>query len=327
MASSGDNLHSNLAAAGNFQLADASEQAALQPWIPMECLQLGAGSDIGQLERIDLKHQHIVRETQAVAVQKMGVLPPGLATLSCCTPDPGFRFSEHGSESDDTVFFMAEGTEFDLRVPHAVQTAYISFNQLEFLRDARLVNPRNWDNPPKGIHPLKMGRKPQLRAAIGLLFKALDAAKTCNLQPKPNVLAHAIHQTLLDVAAVTTAFPEQIQFPALRSRSLQICRQARTYAEAELDAGDLPTTAGICGAVRVCERTLQYAFRDYAGMTPTAYLRLLRLNRVRAILSKAEADGTTVTEVAMRFGFLHLGRFAQDYKKVFGESPSATLSS
>ncbi|MCL4144411.1 UNVERIFIED_CONTAM: hypothetical protein GTU68_043838 [Idotea baltica] len=60
-------------------------------------------------------------------------------------------------------------------------------------------------------------------------------------------------------------------------------------------------------------------------MSPMTYLRLLRLNRVRDVLADASPDTTSVTAIAMDHGFLHLGRFARDYKRLFDQSPSATL--
>ena len=88
----------------------------------------------------------------------------------------------------------------------------------------------------------------------------------------------------------------------------------------------VPTIADICHATEVSERTLQYAFRRYVDMTPLIYLRMCRLNQVRTALRHLDPSSTTVTNVALRYGFIHLGRFSADYKKAFAEQPSETLS-
>jgi AraC-like DNA-binding protein len=73
-------------------------------------------------------------------------------------------------------------------------------------------------------------------------------------------------------------------------------------------------------------RSVQQGFRDELGMTPMAYIRDRRLERVRAELADATvADGVTVTAVAQHWGFHHLGSFAVLYRKRWGESPSQTL--
>lgn len=73
-------------------------------------------------------------------------------------------------------------------------------------------------------------------------------------------------------------------------------------------------------------RSVQAGFRDDLGTTPVSYIRDRRLDRARETLMQAvPEDGLTVTEVAQRWGFGHLGSFAVLYKKRFGESPSQTL--
>lgn len=73
-------------------------------------------------------------------------------------------------------------------------------------------------------------------------------------------------------------------------------------------------------------RSIQQAFRDDLDTTPMAYVRERRLERVRADLADAlPSEGVSVTDVAERWGFSHLGNFAVTYRKRFGESPSETL--
>jgi transcriptional regulator GlxA family with amidase domain len=72
-------------------------------------------------------------------------------------------------------------------------------------------------------------------------------------------------------------------------------------------------------------RTLQEAFRRHVGMPPMTYLRELRLARVREELARSDPWQATVSEVARRWGFTHLGRFAGTYRRHYGVSPSRTL--
>ncbi|WP_229072685.1 AraC family transcriptional regulator [Actinoplanes sp. DH11] len=82
---------------------------------------------------------------------------------------------------------------------------------------------------------------------------------------------------------------------------------------------DLATVAGV--GVRV----LQESFRQHVGVPPLTYLRRLRLDGVHAELSRTDPGRASVSEVAYRWGFTHLGRFAGAYRDRFGVSPSVTL--
>jgi AraC-like DNA-binding protein len=84
-------------------------------------------------------------------------------------------------------------------------------------------------------------------------------------------------------------------------------------------AADLAEIAGV--GVRV----LQESFKQHVGMSPLAYLRRLRLDAVHAELSRADPWQVSVSEVAYRWGFTHLGRFAAAYRARYGVSPSQTL--
>lgn len=89
-----------------------------------------------------------------------------------------------------------------------------------------------------------------------------------------------------------------------------------------------PWTAGeLAAAVSVSVRSLHDGFRRAIGTSPIAYLRELRLCAVHDELATREPGSVTVTEVAARWGFVHLGRFASSYRRQFAELPSHTLKS
>ena len=305
---------------------DAAIQAAMQPWIEMECYQLGPGKRLAQMDVLDLGAQQVVRESQSAAVQKLGVTPPDLCTLSYCTPEPTARFSELGMGAGDTVFFMPECTEFDIYVPAGVQTVYISFSQEAFLSDARVLNPEQWEQVPRQLCSIQTKQQASLKAAMNFWLKETEANTISDTPPDmDNMRANLLHH-VLQIATTANTDDSRLS-PTERVRALQTCRMARAFVEASLEAGIVPTIVDICRTLGVSERTLQYAFRAYVDMSPLVYLRLRRLNRVRATLRASDPQTTTVTAVAMRFGFLHLSRFALDYKQLFGELPSATLAS
>jgi len=98
--------------------------------------------------------------------------------------------------------------------------------------------------------------------------------------------------------------------------------RAIDYIEANLDMAiglpEIVVASGVPG------RTLIQHFRDFKGSSPMRYLRTARYQRVRDALSRAEPE-ERITKIAVRWGFSHMGRFSVDYRRRFGETPSATL--
>jgi AraC family ethanolamine operon transcriptional activator len=106
-----------------------------------------------------------------------------------------------------------------------------------------------------------------------------------------------------------------------RDRAIRRCLERIEHSPwHELSASTLCESAG------VGERTLQLAFRERFGLTPAAFLKARRLALVRQQLVHCKTADVSIGQVAADLGFLHVGQFAADYRRAFGETPSETLT-
>jgi AraC-like DNA-binding protein len=85
------------------------------------------------------------------------------------------------------------------------------------------------------------------------------------------------------------------------------------------------TTASLAAQCHLSIRALQAGFRRGVGMSPTSYIRRVRLRRANRDLRLADPRQTSVKSIAHRWGFNHLGRFSLEYKAIYGEAPHETL--
>ena len=108
------------------------------------------------------------------------------------------------------------------------------------------------------------------------------------------------------------------------SKAKEVVQKARAFALERRDAP--PTLLDLCRHTHVSPRTLQYCFQSVLGESPASYMKMLRLNGARNDL-KRSGEGNWISDVAANWGFWHLSQFASDYRRMFGELPSATRAS
>jgi AraC-like DNA-binding protein len=72
-------------------------------------------------------------------------------------------------------------------------------------------------------------------------------------------------------------------------------------------------------------KSLENAFKSLYGIRPNKFMRLLKLNLVHHELVQSKSSQTSVSKVAQKWGFVHMGRFSKFYTELFGENPSISL--
>jgi len=166
---------------------------------------------------------------------------------------------------------------------------------------------------------------PRRQAALRRAISRLHATVTTLGDGLPN--AAVVSDMEFDIVAALVAAlrssrsaDAETPEPVLRARAIY---RALEYTEDHADAP--PSVEEICRASGVSWRTLNYAFRDRFGVTPKQYLQATRLQRVRRAILCAQ-PAVSITDVANAWGFWHMGQFAADYRRQFGELPSETLT-
>ena len=82
----------------------------------------------------------------------------------------------------------------------------------------------------------------------------------------------------------------------------------------------------LCALADCSQRWLEQSFKKRFGVTPKAYMKYVRLARLRReLLQATHSDGVKVNDLASVYGFWHMGQLAADYRKVYHELPSTTL--
>jgi AraC family ethanolamine operon transcriptional activator len=164
---------------------------------------------------------------------------------------------------------------------------------------------------------------------IDALTTLTSAVSVLATQQSPILATLSAREAMLD--DLLDGFLDYLSHTTHQPHQLQICgnlvhtviHDAEDYLRAHLDRPVRMTE--LCTALGTSERTLYRLFKSVVGLPPAVYLRMWRLSQVRRALLGSSPHFHSVTDVALHFGFWELGRFARQYRVLFGERPSQTL--
>lgn len=173
-----------------------------------------------------------------------------------------------------------------------------------------------------GFVHVPLPRIQRFRSVIGQFNEAVQRAAA---DFESAAAQRAAEQKLVPEIRDLLAVPHQVE-PTLGRHTVprgQIIRRSMDFVDQH--EGEYLSVEQLAAAAGVSERTLRDAFQQYVGVAPVRYLNRRTLHQVRRALKAADPSRATVTEIATRFGVWQLGRFARDYRYLFGELPSETL--
>ncbi|MBI1905516.1 MAG: helix-turn-helix domain-containing protein [Rhodocyclales bacterium] len=302
---------------------DVDEQAAnLGRWA-QRYQQLTPGRFEGNTIEAWFDGVQIFREILKQSVHQEGQPWPGSIAFGLPIAMDGNSNFCGDAMQQNSVIVVHDGSDFAFRTARMTDVIAVALNLRELAEYARDVEGFDILAEIKGRH-LVSAAEVQVEELRRFLLSVLGT-----LQSDPAVLSHAAARKSLEtvilgrlIAMLRSASAGQAQLAVPYSRR-QIVEMARDYILAHVE--DPLTVADVCVALGVSRRTLQYSFHDVFDISPVKYLKVLRLNGARRDLKNGWVPETSVQDVAAKWGFWHLGHFATDYKRMFDETPSATL--
>jgi AraC family transcriptional regulator, ethanolamine operon transcriptional activator len=279
--------------------------------------QLETGSCRCRLASVHTARLQIRHETWSLGMLKTGRVPRGTVTFLVPVGRNGSSRIDGRPVTAGEVVVLLDGDEFHYRStgPHELVSVSLERTALE-ARVRALLGRHFGELRLEG----KLSRLRTDHAALRALCRKL-ARRAANhvRQLRDPALAASLERRVVKLLLMGFENPQE---PGPQSRGRTLARKAEAWLRQNL--AEPPSIAALCAAVDASERTLHEAFREHLDTTPKAYLKALRLNAARHDLSRGEAK-TRVTDVALDWGFVHFGWFSQDYRRLFGETPSQTL--
>jgi AraC-like DNA-binding protein len=282
---------------------------------------VGRGVFSAKLVRIDLHRLWLQNLSDNLPRVVRSVNVPGRAFIGFRT-GPGPRIIRNGVEhqSSDVVRYTGGQTSF-LRSSGPSTWASMSL-PIADLADAGSTMAGFDLTPPNDL--LTVTPSPPTLAKL----QQLHTAATYLAEHSPGMLVNADAARGLeqDLILAMVACLNSVRTTAERSANRRrdaIMKRFWTTIESNRDhAIHLPE---LCSATGVSARVLYECCREHFGLSPMRYLWLRRMTLARTALIKGDAATTTVTDIATAQGFWELGRFAVQYRQLFGERPSITL--
>jgi len=285
----------------------------------LDWIQLDRGPLQATVQQLHLPQIMLSRFDFNRRFHQRGAPPQGARTIALLAPDSTpVGWGRHiASNRHLIVFSRVQGYEFVSHPGFCGDTISVSEDTMHAVEElAEASSPLSALPSGQTILAADPGRVEALRQLLAELHGRGSIAPSQLSTDDEFEIMHALLETLPSSGGNASSPPSP------RTRRVALRKAVELIED---NADDPPTIADVCRAAGASWRTLNYAFRDQFGVTPKQYLQAVRLRGVRTQLSSPDAPAS-VSEAATSWGFWNMGRFAAEYRSLFGEFPSETLA-
>ncbi len=225
----------------------------------------------------------------------------------------------------DDLQIYAENSPVDYRcVPNSPWTAF-QISRCELQQAAIEALGYELKLPRKGMHNLRMppAVADELHQVVENSLRVASSLRDAAAHGRNGVFLH--NELVLSVIRAIDACSDDRDGRKLRAARRQVAIFRASQSLAEWHDPHLFSLAHLRERCDCGQRSLAYFFEDIYDMSPCRWLLIARLHGAHHDLA-TDTEQTRVRDVAIHWGFLHLGRFAHEYERLFGERPHQTLT-
>lgn len=293
--------------------------AAAERW-SLNFIQLDPGKLEGEVMILDSKQVQLGTVNFNRQFKQAGETPKGYRTFAIPADSRQyFKWRDFKIRGNHFMLFPESG-EID-----AIN--YPGFKVFTFSLHENLIQELNTQNRssihvPKSPEVLELSshNMANLRQSASYLFKKAEE--------NPRVIEKPVFRRLMlqEIPLILlSSMRSPVSKPDSKKSRIRDIALKKATAYLNICTTEFPTVYELCLIAGASQRTIEYAFKDKYGVTPQDYMKKHRLNKIHSALTKADPTQNKVLEIAHQYGIWHLGQFATDYKKMFGELPSETL--
>lgn len=300
---------------------DVDELAVVARSWDLDLRQLDRGAFTGRVVQVGSPNFQLGRTRLQGVIHQHGSAPPDLLTFAFSATDR-IRHAWRGNEvrADDLMIHGSSGELESLsRADFDIFVASVSpASLLEAAVDAGI------DLDERLLETLELAACPPL--AIEALRRSCGSALAVLLRD-PAMLQRSKLATVME-GEISEGLVRCL-FPGLGIDPENRRVQPRRFIDdavqiARTRAHEIHTVQALSLASGASRRTLRRGFRERFGITAKEFIQTQRLIGVRRLL-KATGSDALISDIANEWGFWHMGQFAADYRRRFGELPSETV--
>ena len=302
----------------NLDSCDCDEMAEQAAFWSLEQRQLGKGHFQGKIIAVHTSNVQLGLSERNTACFFTGAVPNGATMFAFPVTSEAPPLFRGQTLKKHEIMALKHEEELELRTfsPTILTTIVISSKFLE--EQAMAISGKSFDELRVQERLVIDGTEYKKRTEyLTSLLKKLHSSQKPLQTWEEELLEEKIVKTILGevkIPAIVTKFPQR----------QVLAKTAENYIRKNLKT---PLTVDeLCVIIGTSQRSLHLGFKERFGLSPKAYMQIMRLNGAHQNLLNNNSK-RTISAIAMDWGFYHLGRFSYLYKQMFDELPGKTKKS